>query len=142
MGIDPDPGKRFHGFTAPRRNHVGRRSLTDWMMKTITATIRRAWTKPPRVAPDSDGRQHGMVAFFSGGLAGGFLDAVANGFHVIAEAAHGAATGGESHGKGGDKEEKDGKFEWCFHTAKLAARPTACHGVKPYLIVTSGSPQP
>ena len=53
---------------------------------------------------DGNGHQHGVISFPLG-LGDGFLDAVADGFHVVAESADGAATGGENCSESGGEQE-------------------------------------
>jgi hypothetical protein len=53
---------------------------------------------------DGNGHQLGVISFPLG-LGDGFLDAVADGFHIVAEAADGAATGGENCSESGGEQE-------------------------------------
>ena len=55
---------------------------------------------------DGKGHQHGVISFPLM-LGDGFLYAVADGFHIVAEAADGAATGGENRSECGGEQEDD-----------------------------------
>jgi hypothetical protein len=141
--------------------HNTRRPWISLTRMMTTAATSRIWTNPPSVELVTSPRIHksrSMIAMVVNMslfrpvldvvLSGGFLNAVADGFHVPAESPDGAAACAQSRKQNGGKHDYRSAFEWFFHDCdpfyvmlfplfplafNLGGPDSSCHGVKPYL---------